>query len=159
MNDFLKEIEHLGITARIKRLNDSLTYGIKALYQSQDMDIEPSWHLILLLLKKEQQLSLVELSERLHISQPAITKAIKKMKAKAYVQQKVSPSDNRVKLIELTEKSQQAFPAWERVWDAGQKAIAELLENNEHFFSALAAFEHANKQQAFKERASNLLKD
>ena len=159
MNDFLKEIKYLGITARIKRLNDALTYSIKDLYRLQNMDIEPSWHLILLLLKKEKQLSLVELSKQLQISQPAITKVIKKMIIKGYVKQTISISDNRVKIIELTAKSNQAFPKWEKIWDAGQKAVAEILEGNERFFEVFEAFENENAKQSFKERTQRLLSD
>lgn len=157
MSDFLKEITHLGITARIKRLNDALSYSIKGLYKSQNMDIEPSWHLILLLLKKEKQLSSIDLSKRLQISQPAITKVIKKMIVKGYVKQTKSPSDNRVKFIELTTKSHQNFPKWEQVWDAGQKAIAEMLKKNDHFFKALTDFEHQQTTESFKERAQKYL--
>lgn len=159
MNDFLKEIEYLGVTARIKRLNDAITYSIKDLYRVQNMDIEPSWHLIFLLLKKNKQLSLVELSKRIQISQPAITKVIKKMMHKGYVKQSTSKSDSRVKIIELTQKSYQYFPKWQRVWNAGQKAIAEILEDNAVFLSALSAFENQHWEQPFKERAQRLLED
>lgn len=157
MNDFLKEIKYLGITARIKRLNDALTYSIKDLYKSQGMDIEPSWHLILLLLKKNKQLSLVELSKQMQISQPAITKVIKKMIAKGYAKQMISPSDQRVKIIELTTKSDQAFSQWEKVWDAGQKTIAEMLADNKAFLNTLTAFENQQSSQSFSERAQRLL--
>ncbi len=40
--DFLKELEFLGVTARIKRLSDSLFYSIKGLYASENIDLEPS---------------------------------------------------------------------------------------------------------------------
>lgn len=159
MNDFLKELKYLGITARIKRLNDALTYSIKDLYRLQNMDIEPSWHLIFLLLKKDKQLSLSELSNQLQISQPAITKVIKKMIAKGYIKQTTSLTDNRVKIIELTKKSHLAFPKWEKVWNAGQKAIVEMLEDNDFFFNTLAAFENQQSRLSFKERAQKLLND
>ena len=56
MDDYLGAMKHLGLTARIKRLNDALNYGIKDLYKSEGLDIEPSWHLVLLLLKKEKKI-------------------------------------------------------------------------------------------------------
>lgn len=159
MDDFLKEIKYLGITARIKRLNDALSYNIKDLYRSQNLDIEPSWHLILLLLKKNKQLSLVELSKQMQISQPAVTKIIKKMLDKGYVKQSISSTDNRVKIIELTRKSHTAFPIWEKVWDAGQQAIANMLADNEAFFTALAEFEKQQVEDPFSDRAKKFLAD
>lgn len=157
MDDFLKEIQYLGITARIKRLNDALSYSIKDLYRSQNLDIEPSWHLILLLLKRNKQLSLVELARQMQISQPAVTKIVKKMLNKGYVKHSVSPADHRVKIIELSAKSLQTFPKWERVWDSGQKAIAQMLEDNEAFLETLTAFENQQMKKAFKDRAQDLL--
>ncbi len=157
MEDYLGTIKHLGLTARIKRLNDALNYGIKDLYRSEGLDIEPSWHLVLLLLKEERELSLLALSQRLRVSQPAVTKAIERMKAKGYVKQFVSEADQRVRMVELTAKSLKAFPKWLRVWDAGRKAIAEMLENNQVFLSAFAAFENEQMTRSFSERAQGFL--
>ena len=159
MQDYLIELNHLGLTARIKRLNDSLNYNIKRLYISQNLDIEPSWHLVLLILRKNQQLSLSDLSKRLQISQPAITKLVKKMSAKGYVQLSPSTKDTRVKHIHLTKKSMDTFPKWERVWSVGEQVIGEMLEGNEVFIDALTDFESEQQQLPFLERTKRLLKE
>ena len=95
--DFLKELEFLGVTARIKRLSDSLFYDIKSLYNANGIDIEPSWHLVLLILKRKEFLSMVELSELLSLSKPAVTKMIKKMQQLDYIVIDSDGADNRKK--------------------------------------------------------------
>ena len=50
-NDFLSEIRYAGLTSRLKRLSDLLLYSTKNFYKSVEIDIEPNWHLVFLLLK------------------------------------------------------------------------------------------------------------
>ena len=157
MSDFLIELNHLGITARIKRLNDSINNSIRQLYLSEDLDIEPSWHLILLLIKQEGSILSVDISKQLGISQPAITKVVRKIKEKGYITFKSDQSDNRAKRVVLTKKGENAFPKWERIWKAGEAAIQEMLKDNTHFFSALARFEDEHTINSFHERAKKLI--
>ena len=77
--DYLKTLGHLGVTARIKRLSDTLFYSIRELYRQLGVDMEPSWHLVFLILKQEGKVTMQELSNQLHLSKPAVTKMIKKM--------------------------------------------------------------------------------
>ena len=83
--DFLVELAHLGVTARIRRLGESFLYNIKELYQYANIDIEPSWHLVFLKLEEKKEISMNELSQNLNISKAAITKMIKRMQDKGYV--------------------------------------------------------------------------
>lgn len=153
MNDFLHELGDLGITARIKRLNDTLNSNIKELYRSNGLDIEPSWHLVLLLIEKEGKVRLVDLAVQLKISQPAITKVVKKMIDKGYVQQVVDSEDQRVKFIGLTTKGKEEFPKWKRVWKAGELSIKEILQENSSFYNAMNELEETIEKDSFYNRA------
>ena len=114
--DFLKELEYLGITARLKRLSDAMSYSIKSLYKQEGFDIEPSWHLILLYLKEHEYSTMTEVAEAFNYSQAAITKMMKKMVSRGYLILKSDPSDSRKKLLALSRKAHQSFPAFERIW-------------------------------------------
>ena len=50
--DFLIEMDYAGLTARLKRLSDAFVYSTKEFYKSIDLDIEPNWHMIFLILQK-----------------------------------------------------------------------------------------------------------
>lgn len=54
--DFLVGLEYLGVTARIKRLSDTFFYSIKELYKQLGITIEPSWHLVFLILKDQKNI-------------------------------------------------------------------------------------------------------
>lgn len=158
-NDFLRELEFLGITARLKRLSDAISYSIKDLYKSQDLDIEPSWHLVFLILKNEKEVSLTEIADALNFSQPAMTKMITRMKNKGYVEISISGKDTRKKLIFLSKKAKKELPKFEKIWDAGQKSIRQILKDNMDFFSNLEEFENQILLKSFKDRALENLKN
>ena len=151
--DFLIKLEYLGVTARIKRLSESLFYSIKELYKYANIDIEPSWHLVLLILKEEKEISMIELAQALNLSKPAITKMIKKMQDMEYVIVTSSAADSRKKIVVLSDKAKDKLPEFGRIWSAGQQAVQELLNDNEYFMEALKKFEKENSDQSFSERA------
>ncbi|NJO92747.1 MAG: MarR family transcriptional regulator [Chloroflexia bacterium] len=158
--DFLKDLEFLGVTARIKRLSDSLFYSIKELYNSQNIDIEPSWHLVLLILKEKEKISMMEMAEMLNLSKPAVTKLITKMQQMRYVIIVSDKNDARKKMLELSEKAKHKLPRFEKIWEAGQKAVQQILEGNPHFMEALSEFERKHSEESFSKRATkNLLND
>jgi DNA-binding MarR family transcriptional regulator len=152
-NDFLRELEFLGVTARIKRLSDTLSTSIKVLYKENGFDIEPSWHLLFLFLKKQPQSTMSEIAEALQYSQPAITKIINRMKAKGYIDVMVDKNDSRKKILTLSKRAKRELPKFEKVWDAGQKSIREILKTKKEFINYLEIFETEIKLHSFNERA------
>lgn len=150
--DFLKELEYLGITARLKRLSDAMSYSIKSLYKHEGIDIEPSWHLILLYLKEHPSATMTEVAEAFNYSQAAITKMMKKMVNRGYLLQKLDPSDSRKKLLSLSQKAVRELPHFEKIWEAGQQAIRKMLIENEDFLAGLEKMELAHQEANFQER-------
>ncbi|MEQ5790741.1 MarR family transcriptional regulator [Muricauda sp. NFXS6] len=151
--DYLKTLEYLGMTARVKRLSDNLFYSIRKLYQEMDIDIEPSWHLVFLILKEQGEVGMLDFANILNLSKPAVTKMIRKMEDMGYVQMGSDPSDSRRKLVSLSSKAEQRLPQFESVWDAGQLAVQQLLETNPHFMGALELLEQQLEEQNFCDRA------
>ena len=156
-NDYLVDLKYLGVTARIKRLSDSLSVSIKELYKAQGLEIEPSWHLVLLLLKNRQQVSMKEMAMELNLSKPALTKMINKMQKSGYVDISVDAEDHRKKLLCLSKKAKDELPVFEKVWSAGQRSVQQILEDNDQFFEALKGFETAHANKSFKDRALEIL--
>ena len=156
-NDFLKDLEYLGVTARIKRLSDSLTANIKELYKDNHVTIEPSWHLIFLILKETDGCSMVEIAEALRLSQPALTKMVNRMKNKGYLKVVKSSIDKRKKILQLTPKAIEQLPLFEKIWSAGINSVKEILADNQKFFSTLEKFEDKVREKSFSERAKQYL--
>jgi len=97
--------------------------------------------------------------EDLNFSQPAMTKMITRMKKKGYVESSVSGQDSRKKLISLSSKAKAELPKFERIWNAGQKSIQQVLESNMGFFKNLEDLENQIIQKSFKDRALDNLEN
>ncbi len=158
-NDFLRELEYLGITARLKRLSDTLSTSIREIYKFQELDIEPSWHLVFLFLQQRRTCSMVEIAKALHLSQPALTKMIKRMVSNGYIEVIRDANDNRKKNLMLSAKAEAEFPKFEKVWDAGQNSVREILEETPEFIGSLEVFENQIRNKSFRDRALGFLDD
>ncbi len=155
--DFIRDLQESGFTARIKRLSDSMLYAARKLYKTLDLDIEPNWHLIFLLLKKEEVLSITDISSKLHFSHPAIIKIIKKMKEKGYVTSFSNPSDSRKQMIKLSDKALKELPKLEEKWNSIHNVIEDLIEKD--FLEKLSSIENQLATKSLSERVINELKN
>lgn len=157
-NDYLKELGYLGVTARLKRLSDSFSAGIKELYISAGVDIEPSWHLLLLYLKKNGKSTLTEISGAFKFSQPAANKMISRMAQKGYIVITTDKKDSRKKILRLSQKAVKNMDKFEKIWQAGQDSVKEMLKLNSQFLISLERFELQNELKSFADRAKEKVK-
>ncbi len=151
-NDFLRELEFLGVTARLKRLSDALSVSIKELYRTNGVDFEPSWHLVLLFLQNRTATP-TEIATALKLSQPAVTTMLRRMVAKGYLDVIPDHGDGRKKNVQLSAKARDSLPALRRVWAAGEVAIREILGSETAFLGQLKAFENQIDAKSFVRRA------
>ena len=116
--NLLIELEYLGLTARLKRLSDTITKNIHELYRAERVDIEPSWHLVFLILKDKSK-TMEEISEAFNTSLPVTFKIADKMRKKGYVDITKDNVDNRKKVLSLTKKTQKELPKFEKNLESG----------------------------------------
>lgn len=158
-NDFLKEIEYLGLIARIKRLNDAVLYSIRDLYKTENVDIEPNWHLVFLILRKHKTRTNTEIAEAFGFSQPAVCKIIHKMKEKGYIDTVRDTNDDRKRGLRLSQKAINELPRFEKIWNAGQQSIKELLREHEELPGLLEKIEQQIEEKSFKQRVLDHLRN
>lgn len=157
-NDFLVEMGYPGLTGRLKRLSDMFVYQTKEFYRSKNVEIEPNWHMIFLLLQKYNRLTVTEISEVLHLSHPAIVKLINKMKKKGYIQALQDKNDSRKYQLTLSEKAKTELSELEKLWQAGSQALEEMLNHNTNLLEELEVVELNMSESDFKERMEKILK-
>lgn len=148
--DFLQSLKFIGFTARMKRLSDNLMYDAKMVYANSELDIEPNWHLIFLLLKQEKELSVTEIARILGFSHPAIIKITKKMHSTGYIVSTPSPVDNRKTLLRLSDKAIQALPMFEKNWQIIKSIVEEMVD--ETFLNQLTEIENQLQDKTLTDR-------
>nr|WP_299343911.1 bifunctional helix-turn-helix transcriptional regulator/GNAT family N-acetyltransferase [Allomuricauda sp.] len=151
--DFLVQLKQLGFTARIKRLHEKIVSSTVDHYAAMNLDIEPNWHVIFLLLKEKEKQSITDLSNALGFTHPAIIKMIRKMAERGYVERYKDPMDNRRTLVQLTSKGIQRLPLLETEW----QRIGDVLKTfvDDDFLDGLTHLEHRFEQKSFRHRYQN----
>ena len=69
----------------------------------EQMDLKPGQAGILFWLGREGELSQRRLAEKLGITPPSVTTALRKLEAKGLIGKEVDPADQRIQRIDLTE--------------------------------------------------------
>ena len=156
--DFLIEMDYAGLTARLKRLSDAFVYSTKEFYKSIDLDIEPNWHMIFLILQKNERMTVMEIAEALRLSHPAIVKLINKMKKHGYIKSEIDANDARKYQLRLSEKALEKLPQLEKYWAAGNESVAEIMNHNREILKQLEMLEENITKEDFKQRTERILK-
>ncbi|NPD48065.1 MarR family transcriptional regulator [Lentimicrobium sp. S6] len=148
--DYIKDLELIGLTARIRRLNDKLMSSGKKVYKIFNIDIEPNWHLVLLLLEEKENLTVTEIASILDFSHPAVIKITKKMIEKKYLVSTKDKIDNRKQILSLTSKANLELPKLKEKWELIRQVHAEYT--SESFMQELAQLEKKLNDKSIEQR-------
>lgn len=125
--DFVKELDFLGFVTRLKRISDAMLHDGRRLYKELGIDIEPNWFVILKLLKKEGELTVTEIADKIGFAHPSVITIINKMTKAGYLKSKKCTDDSRRRLLKLTSKAEKKMPEYQKVWDAGTAVIKKMF--------------------------------
>jgi len=158
--DFLDELGELALGSRLKRLSDRLMADAGQVYKNCGHDIQPKWFALLALLDRRKEVSIVEASELLGVTQPAISQFVKELIREGFVTATPSLKDSRRKFIKLTEQGEMTIANMKRMWKAVDLAAKQLCEEAAaDFFNSVKRFEQALNKNSLAERTANILRD
>jgi|GEM_PF-109403 len=151
--DFLDTLNELALGSRLKRLAERLQGQAAEIYQAYGLDIQAKWFTLLALLDQKDQVNIVEASNALGLSQPALTQFCKQLKAAKLVDILVDKQDSRKKIIQLTGLGKQSIADMKPIWRAVESAAIDLCEETDNqFYVSLLAFESALNRSSLIER-------
>ena len=148
--DYVQSLELIGVTARIRRLNDRLMSSGRKVYDILRLDIEPNWHLVLLLLEEKGELSVTEIAAELKFSHPAVIKITGKMIEKGYLLGRRDRKDHRRQLLSLSPAAREKLPLFREQWDLIGHVHREYF--SDAFISELTRIEQMMEAKAIEER-------
>ncbi len=76
--DFIKTLGYKALDSRLKRISDRMSHDVRKLYKEIDIDIEPNWYLIFMLLQNRGEISIADIAESLGYSHPSVVVIVKK---------------------------------------------------------------------------------
>ncbi|MFC3121216.1 bifunctional helix-turn-helix transcriptional regulator/GNAT family N-acetyltransferase [Agaribacter flavus] len=156
--DYFDEFGELGLGSRLKRLSDRLMTDANAVYQAFDLPIQPKWFSLLSLLRDKKRVSVVQASELLGLSQPALSQFCKQLLEVQLIELVPETKDARKKIMQLSSKGFVALENVQMVWGAVEKAAVDLSrEEGNDFYQAVRSFENSLKNKSLLTRTKSYL--
>ncbi|HAT3991007.1 MarR family transcriptional regulator [Elizabethkingia anophelis] len=150
--DFIKTLGYKAFDSRLKRISDRMSHDVRKLYKEIDIDIEPNWYLIFMLLQNKGEISIADIAESLGYSHPSVVVIVKKMSEKDYLHIQKDKDDKRKQLVSLSSKATEILPELELIWQSCESAILKLLSDDLGIFSYLDAIDAELKANSFYNR-------
>lgn len=151
-SDFIKDLGYKALDSRFKRISDRIAHDVRKLYKELNIDIEPNWYLIFMLLQEKGEISMVTIADSLGYAHPSIVALVKKMAEKDYLLIKKDQIDKRKQMISLSPKAVKKLPQLTQIWNSCESAILELLSNDMAILQYLDGIDTALKTNSFHQR-------
>ncbi|UTW02021.1 bifunctional helix-turn-helix transcriptional regulator/GNAT family N-acetyltransferase [Amphritea atlantica] len=146
--DYMKSFGSLSLGSRLKRLSDRLVQDVIRLYQSQGIELNPTFFPLFNMLHQQGAMTVTEAAEKLGVSHPAISKIARKMQQEGWLSKTTDPQDERRQLLTLTLKSESLLEQIAPVWNAIQAQLDSLISSQQHpLLASLEEFEAVLQQQ------------
>lgn len=150
--DFIKTLGYKAFDSRLKRISDRMSHDVRKLYKEIDIDIEPNWYLIFMLLQNKGEISIADIAESLGYSHPSVVVIVKKMSEKDYLHIQKDKDDKRKQLVSLSSKATEILPELELIWQSCESAILKLFSDDLSIFSYLDDIDAELKANSFYNR-------
>ncbi|MCL1679163.1 MarR family winged helix-turn-helix transcriptional regulator [Elizabethkingia miricola] len=150
--DFIKTLGYKAFDSRLKRISDRMSHDVRKLYKEIDIDIEPNWYLIFMLLQNKGEISIADIAESLGYSHPSVVVIVKKMSEKDYLHIQKDKDDKRKQLVSLSSKATEILPELGLIWQSCESAILKLLSDDLTIFSYLDDIDAELKANSFYNR-------
>lgn len=140
--DLLMESAELGLGSRLKRLSERLYAEVEAVYAARRVDMNPRMFPLVFVLRRREQIGIVELADALGVTHAAVSVMVKKAKAEGLVSVAIPEHDERCRLVCLTKQGAALVKKLEPVWVDLQAVLKKLLVTEApDFLAAVSAIE------------------
>ena len=145
VEDVVKELGHLSLGTRLKRIGETLQAQTQAVLLAHGFEQPAAWFPLLAALDRLGPLSVGELSQAVGVSQPVVTRSLKGLEDESLIGSEAAEQDRRVRRIALSIKGQGLVERSQReAWPAIEAAVAQACAGLEgDLLAQLAALEDA----------------
>ncbi|UTX49251.1 MarR family winged helix-turn-helix transcriptional regulator [Chryseobacterium sp. MA9] len=150
--DFIKELGYKALDSRLKRISDRMSHDVRKFYKEFNIDVEPNWYLVFMLLQKKGEISITDIAEPLGYSHPSVVVIVKKMNENGYLIIKKDIADKRKQIISLSPKAIEMLPQLEQIWDSCEKTILKVLSEDLGILTYLDHIDQELKEESFYHR-------
>ena len=143
----------LAIATRLQRLSDQLRKEGFKIYKSHGIEFEPKWFPVVYTLHKKPLLSVVEIAAEIGYAHPSTISLLKELEKEKLIRSKKHKTDERKRLLELTDKGKTLITKMQPVWKIMIAAITEFTNTKNNLMKAIDEVETQLRRKSFFERA------
>jgi len=142
----------LAIATRLMRLSEQFRKDGHLVYKEYGIDFEPKWFPVIYALHRKTQLSVVELAAEIGYTHPSTISLLKELEKTKLIRSQKDRTDERKRMIRLTEKGQELVTKMEPVWQVFRDAFAELLDTPHNLMLAITEVENNFREKSLLQR-------
>jgi DNA-binding MarR family transcriptional regulator len=143
----------LAISTRLQRLAEQLRKDGLLIYKDHGIDFEPKWFPVIYVLHNKGVLSVVEIASEIGYTHPSTITLLKELEKQKMIRSGKDRSDERKRLIQLTEKGRELVGKMGPVWNLMIGTITEIINTKNNLMRAIDEVEAALRKKGFAERA------
>ncbi|MGF6848753.1 DNA-binding MarR family transcriptional regulator [Chitinophaga sp. W3I9] len=156
MTNVIDESGILAISTRLQRLSDQLRKDGLQIYKANGIDFEPKWFPVIYTLHLKPVLSVVEIAVEIGYSHPSTISLLKELEKQKLIRSKKDKTDERKRLILLTEKGKALITDMQPVWNKMVVALTALTDTKNNLMKAIEEVEQQMKSFSFFDRVQQL---
>jgi DNA-binding MarR family transcriptional regulator len=158
MNEnIINQLGALAVGARMRRLTEMFARDVSRIYKEHGLDFDPKHFILFYLIAERGSIGIMEVAEELGFSHPAIIHIAKELEKKGFIESMKSLTDNRKRLLKLSEKGARALPEFKKLWGKIDKLNTELMATQQyHLLKAIAEMEAILEDRSFYKRFNKL---
>ncbi len=128
----IEKLAELALASRLRRLSDVFMQDTERIYRNLNLEFEPKWFPVFYLLSEKSPLSIMAISEELGVSHPGVIQIIKELEKSGLVFSEKDASDNRKRMVAVSEKGLEMLPRLQLVWKAIVDTNLKTLQSQTH---------------------------
>jgi DNA-binding MarR family transcriptional regulator len=153
-------IDDLGILAiatRMQRLAERMRKDGLLIYKAHGIDFEPKWFPVVYTLHLKSAMSVVELANEIGYSHPSTISLLKELEKLKLIRSAKDKTDERKRLLQLTDKGKALITQMEPVWQVMIAATTQLIDTPNNLMKAMEEVEQQLEIQSFYQRAKVIM--
>lgn len=147
----------LALATRLQRLAERMRKDGAHIYQAHGIDFEPKWFPVIYTLNYKTPLSVVELATEIGYSHPSTISLLKELEKLKIIRSTKDKTDERKRLVQLTEKGKSIIVQMKPVWQVMIAATAQLINTQNNLMKAIEEVEQQMEIQGFYQRAKVIM--
>lgn len=156
--NYIEELGSRALGSRLKNFTESMVRDVALIYKHENIDFEPRWFTLFLLLSEKGEMSVMDIANHLNQSHPAVNQVANVLEKKGLIISNKKKQDARKRFLKLSKKGNlllvKLLPIWKTVEDATNEFIQE---SNPDFLRNLSKMENALKKKSIYERIQSKL--